>query len=183
MKTQQKSQKLFILEDGSPEEYEDFIQKTFPLLKHSMLVFHTDIPQSLKQKITALGLSFCIQNGDANLIDSTKPKPESSNHTQDLIIHKVRSGEEIISKGNIIILGNVANGARIKSDKNITIFGDCEGVVEVGGKFLILSKLKSGHITFKDETLSSDIIEKINSSSCLKIIIKSNDRISLKEIL
>ncbi len=179
MKTHQKSQKLFIFEDGSPEDYEAFIQKTFPLLKHSMLFFRTDIPQSLKQTITALGLSFCIQNGSANLIDSTKSSPT----TQDLIIHKVRSGEEIISQGNIIILGNVANGARIKSDKNITIFGDCEGVVEVGGEFLILSQLKSGHITFKDEVLSSDIIKKINSSSCLKIIIKNDDRISLKEIL
>ncbi|OBV29481.1 hypothetical protein BKN38_05990 [Helicobacter sp. CLO-3] len=106
-----------------------------------------------------------------------------ANATQnaDKIIYKVRSGEEIISQGNVIIIGDVANGARVVA-KNAVILGDCSGSVEIAGEFIILKKLRAGYLKIGDEVLGKEMIDLINASEHLNIVAKNSDNILIKEI-
>lgn len=99
----------------------------------------------------------------------------------DKIIYKVRSGEEIISQGNVIIVGDVANGARVVA-KNAVILGDCSGSVEIAGEFIILKKLRAGYLKIGDEVLGKEMIDLINASEHLNIVAKNSDNILIKEI-
>ncbi|WP_288644125.1 septum site-determining protein MinC [uncultured Helicobacter sp.] len=188
MKMRQKQQKMFIFEDGTEQEYETFIQSNTALLESGLIYFQTEISQELEQKLRNLSLSFLVQNVGfmQPTIDSTLDSAKStieSNAPKDEIFYKVRSGEEIESKGNVIVVGDIASGANIKSNHNIIIFGDCYGVIESGGEFVILKQLKSGHISFGGEVLPKEVLAKININSCLKIIVKKGDNILIKEII
>ena len=61
----------------------------------------------------------------------------------------IRSGEEINSKNNLIFLNRINAGAKIKSSGNIEIYGECEGMVECEGDYLIVKRNKKGLIFFK----------------------------------
>lgn len=67
--------------------------------------------------------------------------------TEDLIIRRtIRGGEEIFSKGSIIIYGNVNPGAKIIAGGNIDIHGHCRGIVQAGvygniNSYIIADKL------------------------------------------
>ncbi|MGX3043866.1 hypothetical protein [Helicobacter sp. T3_23-1056] len=98
------------------------------------------------------------------------------------IIHKVRSGEEIIESNSLQILGDISSGAKISTKGSATVFGDCYGVLEVEGEFLILRRLKSGYILFNGEKLNADMLARINANDKLKIIIKSGLNFSIKDI-
>lgn len=98
------------------------------------------------------------------------------------IIHKVRSGEEIIESNSLQILGDISSGAKVSTKGSVTVFGDCYGVLEVEGEFLILRKLKSGYILFNGEKLNADMLARINANDKLKIIIKSGLNFSIKDI-
>ena len=117
-----------------------------------------------------------------NLAESITNKT-IANATQnaDKIIYKVRSGEEIISQCNVIIIGDVANGARVVA-KNAVILGDCSGSVEIAGEFIILKKLRAGYLKIGDEVLGKEMIDLINASEHLNIVAKNSDNILIKEI-
>lgn len=61
----------------------------------------------------------------------------------------IRSGEEIDSKNNLIFLNRINAGAKIKSSGNIEIYGECEGMIECEGDYLIVKRNKKGLIFFK----------------------------------
>jgi len=115
-------------------------------------------------------------------IDSIQPQikisPKHHKPMQDKIFERIRSGEEVQYDGSIVVLGNVANGARVKAGNNVIIFGDCKGSIDLNGEFLILRYFTSGYINFQGEIMSPQIIAKINQNHCLKIIKKINGKVS-----
>ena len=62
--------------------------------------------------------------------DQKKSKKQTSSpSTPSLHVDKVRTGSELHSGGDIIVLGNVAHGASIYANRSIFVFGKLEGRV------------------------------------------------------
>ena len=61
----------------------------------------------------------------------------------------IRSGEEINSKNSLIFLNRINAGAKIKSSGNIEVYGECEGMIECEGDYLIVKRNKKGLIFFR----------------------------------
>jgi len=75
---------------------------------------------------------------------------EVTKENKTLIFDKIiRSGEEINSKNNLIFLNRINAGAKIKSSGNIEVYGECEGMIECEGDYLIVKRNKKGLIFFK----------------------------------
>lgn len=93
------------------------------------------------------------QNVLESLLDST--------HAQDtLVLHRtIRSGEEIITRGDITIFGRINSGAHIQSDGNVQIFGVISGNVFCNGTYMILGKVGEGNILFQGEILDKTLLQ------------------------
>lgn len=80
-------------------------------------------------------------------VDKTATNQHCSAQNPPLIIKRtVRGGEEIFSKGSIVIEGNVNPGAKIIAGGNIDIHGHCRGIVYAGAygdinSYIIADKL------------------------------------------
>ena len=201
MKTRQKRQQILSFHEGSNEEYSAFITKNASVLRAFVLHFDSPLDKKLQALCVDLGLCYIVGalpegritkiedldsvSSESNSSESKAPNADTTvaSTISPKIIHKVRSGEEIYTQSDIVILGDLANGAHISTSGNVTIFGDCEGAIEVGGEFLIMRNLKSGHIRFGTEMLQETIIAKLNANSHLKIIIKNSGKILVKELL
>lgn len=206
MKTRQHNQRVIVLEEQNEDDIIKFLHKNALLLMRFVINFKSPISQNLQSTLKELNLCYFVgvieskptqseQEKIENLnTDSTKEilgtkysqddldKPKScANSTK--IIHKVRSGEEITHNGSLHILGDITSGAKVSASGSVTIFGNCYGVLEVKGEFLILRKLHSGYIVFDDEKLNADMLAKINANDNLKIIIKNGTNIIIKDIV
>ncbi|PAF49098.1 hypothetical protein BKH41_03135 [Helicobacter sp. 12S02232-10] len=180
IKTRQKNIRVFELEGGVTSEYIDFVTKNFVLLKDYLLVFKNRVEPALLQTLDKLKIVYVVSENELRGKEFSKISP--TDVKTEIRYKSIRSGEEIESLGNLVILGNVNNGARIVSEGTVSIFGKCEGIVVCGGEYLILKTLCSNHIVFKGEILNQEIVKRISSNHSLKIITKNGDNISVKEI-
>ena len=111
--------------------------------------------KKIEEYLRLKNLSFFIVNDESFTISKyTKEvkeiviEKEVKNKT--LIFDRIiRSGEEINSKNNLIFLNRINAGAKIKSSGNIEVYGECEGMIECEGDYLIVKRNKKGLIFFK----------------------------------
>ena len=108
--------------------------------------------KNIEEYLKSKNLSFFIVNDESFTISKEIKEiiieKEIKNKT--LIFDRIiRSGEEINSKNNLIFLNRINAGAKIKSSGNIEIYGECEGMIECEGDYLIVKKNKKGLIFFK----------------------------------
>ncbi|MGM0378907.1 MAG: septum site-determining protein MinC [Bacillota bacterium] len=87
-----------------------------------------------------------LENMEYN--ERIEDKQENKKNDNQLItIDKtLRSGEEIVSKGDIVILGDVNPGAVLKSNGNIIVMGKLRGIAHAGingkdGAYIVANKL------------------------------------------
>lgn len=182
IKTRQKNIKIFEFSGGETQEYIEFITKNLVLLKDYLFVFKHKIEDALQVFLDEMKITYVVSDADFKGKDVEVIKVSNVQDQPKIYRKNIRSGEEIESSGDLVLLGNIGNGAKISTDGSVAIFGKCDGVVICGGDYVILKAINSGHIVFQGEILSTEIIENINSSEHLKIITKSGDIISIKEI-
>lgn len=206
MKTRQHNQRVIVLEEQNEDDIIKFLHKNALLLMRFVINFKSPISQNLQSTLKELNLCYFVgvieskptpseqEKIEKLNTDSKKEALEAKSSQDDLdkpkscvnstkIIHKVRSGEEITHNGHLHILGDITSGAKVNASGSVTIFGDCYGVLEVSGEFLILRRLHSGYIVFDDEKLNADMLAKINANDNLKIIIKNGANIIIKDIV
>ncbi|TLD79928.1 septum site-determining protein MinC [Helicobacter sp. MIT 05-5293] len=196
LKTRQKTIKFFEFEAGEDEQtYIDFISKNFPLLKYHTLAFKGEISTKLESFLQSLNLPF-MYVGEA-LPESRTPKSTTTLKTdpsddksslsavsKTLFIEKIiRSGEEIIHNGDIIIDTKVNNGARIFSKGNLILLDECYGNVECEGEYLLCHKIFAPAILFQGVLIGESFLQTINQSNAqLKIIRKIDDDVIIKDL-
>ena len=182
MKTRQITKRILMFEEFNEGEIYDFVKLNFELIEKFTLGFSREISTDTKKFLLDSGFSLLLCD---NLVLNEKPESNNadSNKAQDntQIIHKVRSGEEIITESSIMLLGDVANGATIRA-YNVSVFGNVSGIIEANGEFIVLKKLISGRLVLQDEVLDSLLVNKINENDCLKIVIKNGSKISIKTL-
>jgi len=89
----------------------------------------------------------------------------------------IRSGEEIVSEGDITIFGRVNSAAKVISEGNVEIYGTIDGLVQCNGNYMIVKELGKGHIIF-----NGDILEREDFNGNLKKITYSSDGAIIRDI-
>jgi septum site-determining protein MinC len=85
-------------------------------------------------KINVLSLEIFSYN-DNIVTNENKNKSENKSKSDTIFIqHTLRSGNEIISEGNIVVLGDVNPGAILKAKGNIIVMGKLRGIAHAGIK-------------------------------------------------
>ena len=110
--------------------------------------------KNIEEYLKLKNLSFFIVNDESFTINKEPKKiiieKEVIKQNKTLIFDRIiRSGEEINSKNNLIFLNRINAGAKIKSSGNIEVYGECEGMIECDGDYLIIKRNKKGLIFFK----------------------------------
>lgn len=196
VEARQRSLRSFIFVTGQEEETIAYIQKHFILIKDFLLVFAYPITNKLLEFLQSQDLTFIEQKNSQKILsklpetqkpqetsiktESTQILPKDNQPTnQTLILHRtIRSGEEIITKGDITIFGRVNSGAMIHAQGNVQIFGEIGGNVFCNGNYMILGPIKEGNILFDGE-----IIEKDKLLQNYQKIYKKNNEIIIEDLL
>lgn len=203
-KVDQQSIRIFhILGNNSDDELLEFLKKNLPLFKGYLLVFDS-LSNSIKEFLDSKDIDY-IKNKHlkfndnkeeiANIIKQINQQStilESQNHNSsnisqntnpilvksNFITRLIRSGESIVSDGDILVFNRVNSGAEIESKNNICIFGECSGDVKCEGDFLILSKIVKGKVIFQGDIITPNMLKyKLN------LIYKDDNNLNIKDIL
>ncbi|CBG39434.1 septum site-determining protein MinC [Helicobacter mustelae] len=188
IKAKQRNLRAFEIENHDDGECIEFLKKNAVLLRDYLVIFVNPISPALSGFITDLGLNVFLQNALQNLqttlTQSSLPTKDAPVQKKALkVLPKLRSGEEVEHDGDLIILENIHNGARVYASGNLSIFGKCEGRIECGGDYLILKSIMGNHIIFSGQIFSEEMLERINANqNKLKLIVRNGDCITIKEI-
>ncbi len=203
-KIDQQSIRIFhILDDKNDGDLLEFLKKNLPLFKGYLLVFD-NLSESIKEFLDSNDVDY-IKNKHLRFMDNKDRVTHIVNelNKQQIISHQdnyntyssrqnmnlhflkskfitklVRSGESIISDGDILVFNRVNSGAEIESQNNICIFGECSGDVKCEGEFLILSKIVKGKVVFQGEIITPNMLKyKLN------LIYKDDNNLNIKDIL
>lgn len=201
IKTRQRNFRTFIFTEGEVEETIAYIKDNLGFLRSLLLVFayplrDTELLGYLKQE----GLRFIFAQDFENL--GLESKASQQKHTeqqnlkvesakevdfdlqkedsvlQTLVLHRtIRSGEEIIAKGDLTIFGRINSGAHIQSEGNIQIFGEISGNVFCNGDYMILGKVCEGNVLFQGEILDTARLQSAQNK-----VYKKQDSIMIEEL-
>lgn len=188
MQVRQQKVASFFIENDDNDAAIAYIEKNAPLLKGHMLLFTAALSEALRERLVAWELCFA-QIDSCKLNKKVAPKPETAikdkKDSSDLpvvakkreILRTIRSGESISHEGDLLICGNINDGAFIHTGGSLAIYGMIEGDIECDGEQLVLSKYRRGKISFQGEVISHMI-----KDERLKLIYKDDEGIKLKEL-
>lgn len=169
VKVKQKNLKIFEFQESTPQELIAYLEKNAPLLRGFLLLFPFKIAKELADFLQKEG--FLFFDSTANISPRTKESetrvhetPPQADKTESeeselprektqIFQRTIRSGEDILAKGDVIIFGRINSGARIQSEGNAQIFGEIDGVVECRGESILLGKIAQGSVLFGGEIL------------------------------
>ena len=201
VKARQRNVRSFIFLEGNTEETLRYVEKNAVLLQNFLLIFTYGMEENLKALLKEKNLHFVenylpkVQNLQSELsplqeqntnnqtikeipLQSTQDT-QKSQEIKTLIFHRnIRSGEEIISEGDITIFGRINSGALIQSEGNVQIYGEIDGNVFCNGEYMILGEILQGNILFSGEIIDKDKLKK-----GYKKFYKKQDEIIIEDLL
>ena len=192
MEVKQSKVPTFFINNDKEDETLAYIEKNAPLLKSHLLLFRHEVSSSLKERCNAWKLCFVHNScGIKNKLDKDKNAPSiktemSKDNVEPVkaevlkkeIFKTIRSGETLSFCGDLVIVGNVNDGATITSEGTLSIFGIIEGDISCNGSYLILSACNRGKVIFQGEVIN-DLIK----GSQLKMFYKQDEEIKIKELI
>jgi len=174
----------FFIDNSNEEEVLAYIEKNAPLFQSSVLLFSQPLSEALKKCCQQWKLSASYNYGgiknkaDKIVIARSKASREDSSHTYAKeIFRTIRSGERITHEGDLLVSGDVNDGASLTSAGNMSIFGTIQGDIECQGTYLIIKSFKRGRVMFQ-----GDVINKYILGDDLKIIYKDNEELKVKDL-
>ena len=147
----QKTIRVFEIDDF--DSLVKVVESKYELIKNYFFLLKKR-DKKIEEYLKLKNLSFFIINDESfrisKEIKEVVIEKEVIKENKTLIFDRIiRSGEEINSENNLIFLNRINAGAKIKSSGNIEVYGDCEGMIECEGDYLIVKKNKKGIIFFK----------------------------------
>lgn len=117
-------------------------------------------------------------NTTTNTESNAKSQEIESKQKPTLVFHRtIRSGEEIITQGDLTIFGRINSGAHIQSEGNVQIFGKISGNIFCNGDYMILGEVGEGNVLFHGEILDKELLQ-YNQNK----IYKKQDEIMIEEL-
>jgi len=174
MKTKQYSIKVFELEVEDRDSFFKFIKKFEPILNKYLLVLNGNVTEEIKDYLQEKGIAFTT---DTSLQSKSKSKPEHiKNNDLKIVDTLVRSGTEIDSSGDILVLTRVNSGAVIRTDGNYLGFSLVDGKIVCNGDFMFIKKSSKAMVIFN----GNDITNKIDCDS-FYIIKQQGDKLAIEK--
>jgi len=107
-----------------------FTKGTIVEVPSKVRVLTTQQQEDLTKLLAVYGLVFREAAPEKEVVEKTNVEPET---LQTLFVAKtLRSGQEVIHNGSIVIIGDVNPGAEVIAGGDIIIRGTCRGVVHAG---------------------------------------------------
>ncbi|MGD9595915.1 septum site-determining protein MinC [Wolinella succinogenes] len=198
VQAKQKNLRVFEFEETPKEDLIPYIQKNAVLLRGFMLIFKGALDEEVRAFLQSEGLNFLdssIQlplksresSGEIPSKNITTPAPleesgskgkEHSRSSTLCLRRTIRSGEEIVTSGDVTIFGRINSGAIIRAEGNVQVFGEIHGAIECEGEYMILGKIGQGSVLFGGEILDPSLFH-----GSLKQVFLEEGRVSIKEIV
>jgi septum site-determining protein MinC len=67
----------------------------------------------------------------------------------------VRSGEDIVTNGDVAVFGRVNSGAKIKAEGSVEVFDTIDGLIECAGEYMLLKSIGKGTVMFAGNKLDA----------------------------
>jgi len=171
MKTKQYSIKVFELDIEDNKSFFDFIDKFKPILNKYLLVLNGNVTQEIKNYLIENNLAFTT---DTSLQSKSKSKPEHIKSSDLKIIDTiVRSGTEIISNDDLLVLNRVNSGSIIETDGNFLGLSLVDGKIICNGNFMLIKKSKKSMIIFN----GTDITDEIGNETFYTVKLKGENMV------
>ncbi|MDF2564270.1 MAG: septum site-determining protein minC [Massilibacillus sp.] len=147
-------------------------------------IVNVAIDKITKEQETELSILFQRYGLTLKAIDTSLPKVSELKSEEaaveaskeiTIIERTVRGGQEIISNGSVVILGNVNPGAKIIAGGNIDIKGTCRGLVHAGAfgdltATITADKMLAMQIRIADLIARApDNLETVDTTECARI--------------
>ncbi len=201
MKVKYRNIRVFELEIDNEENFFSYFAKNEILLRDHLLLIKGNINKKIidfldVQNICYHDISQCNlkkllnksnreeekSKESLNKVKFTNEKELKDEKSFETLVfdRPIRSGEEIIANGDLVIFGRVNSGSKIKAYGNVEIFGEIDSLVECEGKFMLIRKIGLGEVIFNGEILDKERF--LDMKSVKKVFLK-NGKIEIKDIL
>jgi|GEM_PF-439182 len=107
------------------------------------------------------------QDGNNVSVKSTKIIKDST----------VRSGEDIVTDGDVSIFARVNSGAKIKAGGCVEIFDTIDGLVECSGEYMLVKNIGKGTVIFNGHKIDSFALD-----GKIKRVSMQNDKLEIKDL-
>ena len=165
MKVKQYNIKVFEVEIKDKVEFIDFVEKNHLLLKKYLLYLKGEVTKEIADVLKKYNISY---TQDLSIEANTKEVPLSSSNELKIVDNIVRSGQEIVTKSDILVLNRINSGAIVKSEGNFISLSLIDGKVECNGEFMLIKASKKATIIFNYVDISSNV----NDGSFYKVQLK-----------
>ena len=197
MKVKQKNIRIFDINIEDEQEFFEYFEKNLIILKEYFLFLSGKITPTIENYLHEKGICFKDINGcdiksfqkhgNSHVLNSPEKVAQSSVVVQEKnvcetikpkIVNKtLRSGEEIIHDGSVVVFGRVNSGAKIISEGSVEVFGVVDGMIQCDGDYMILKGINKGHVIF-----NGDILDNEEFDDKLKKVIKHSEGYMIKDV-
>lgn len=187
MQVRQQKIASFICDNSDNDAALLYIEKNAPLLQGFLLIFSHEMSEKLKERCHNWKLCFSVSKEcKLNQKVSLEKLPKKDESVEEVAVEKnanqqifrnIRSGESLHCEGDLLIHGNINDGAMITTAGSLTVFGIIQGDINCEGEYLIFSICNRGKILFQGIQIN-DYIE----NDRLKMITKIDEMITVKEL-
>lgn len=175
VKGRQGNLKIFEIEACDENRLKEYINRNCVLLQNFLLLISQEITPTLVTFLEERGLIFMelkhlekLRHAQKTLANHKIPEAADSDHEKhpttesikaQIFSRIIRSGEEIVCEGDLVIYGRINSGARIYAKGNLQIYGEIDGAVECEGEFVLLTKIGQGSVLFAGEFLDPNVFD------------------------
>ena len=182
MLVKQFTMRAFEINVANEESFLDFFTKNRELLQKYFVILNGNVTQNIQKILEEEDILFtigslkdnrCIKNSHIEKIKSEKQKDSK------VFNFPIRSGMEIESEGDIILLKRVNSASAIVTDGNFIALDIVEGKVECNGAFMFLKASSKALILFHNKDISSYL----QKDSFFSIYLNEKEEIEIKEFM
>lgn len=186
VKAKQKNLRVFEIRTDDSEELAKYLEKNAPLFRDFLLLFPDAVEEIIATRLGELGLCYLEENrcqGRLRISASSEAKTSEPATTQEaspqlsinqnqvsagavtppvatrIIDRPVRSGEEVVHEGTLVIFGRINSGAKVICSGDVHLYGEVNGVVECQGDLLVAKQIGSGSVVLQGELLDSQLFD------------------------
>ena len=170
--------RAFEINIDSQEDFLDFFSKNRELIQKYFLILNGQVTENIKTILEKENIPFTIGSlKDNDSIKNGNIKKNLSKKESSVYNFPIRSGMEIKSKSDVIVLKRVNSASTIQTEGNFIALDIVEGKVECYGEFMFLKASPKALIIFH----GSDISEHLQKDSFFSIIFNEEENIEIKE--